>query len=257
MAVNNTLQPARAAQNKPVEVTYKAGGADVKLTFGMIKKYLVTGNPESVTEQELMMFMSLCKYQGLNPFLRDAYLIKYGTQAATIVVGKNALEKRAARCERYKGFEAGIIVWTGNGVERRTGTFYLPDEQLVGGWARIYVDGYDKPIETEVSLEEYIGRKKDGTVNSQWATKPATMIRKVAKAQALREAFPEDMSGMYVAEEVGVDGLDETTIQQPTAENEPVIVQKPVQHPEPIAPPPVEIIADAVPQDDFAALMEG
>ena len=35
--------------------------------------------------------------------------------------------------------------------------------------------------------------------------KPATMIRKVAIVQALREAFPQSMSGMYVAEEMGAE----------------------------------------------------
>ena len=38
-----------------------------------------------------------------------------------------------------------------------------------------------------------------------WATKPATMIRKVALVQALRDAFPNSLSQMYVAEEVQVD----------------------------------------------------
>lgn len=242
MAVQNTLAKS---QKKPVSVTYKAGGADVTLSLGMIKKYLVTGSPENITEQEMMMFMSLCRYQGLNPFVRDAYLIKYGSQPAAIVVGKGALEKRAQRTEKYKGFEAGIIVRTGNGeIEHRTGTFYLPEEEIVGGWAKVYVDGFDNPVEAAVSMQEYIGRKKDGSINSQWATKPATMIRKVAKAQALREAFPEDMAGMYVAEEVGVDGMDEQVIEQPTAGEQaarPEIIDIPAQEE----------------TDDFASIMEG
>lgn len=242
MAIQNTLA---ASQKKPVSVTYKAGGADVTLSLGMIKKYLVTGSPENITEQEMMMFMSLCKYQGLNPFIRDAYLIKYGSQPATIVVGKGALEKRAQRNPKYKGFEAGIIVRTADGeIDRRNGTFYLPEEELVGGWARVYVDGYALPVEAAVSMQEYIGKKRDGTVNSQWSQKPATMIRKVAKAQAIREAFPEDMSGMYVAEEVGVDGLDEQIIEQQeeTSAARPEIIDVPAQEAEP---------------DDFASIMEG
>ena len=53
---------------------------------------------------------------------------------------------------------------------------------------------------------------------SNWASKPATMIRKVALVQALREAFPEDLQGMYSIEESDVPvPLDETPIQQPVA----------------------------------------
>ena len=55
----------------------------------------------------------------------------------------------------------------------------------------------------EVSFDEYAGKKKDGSLNSQWSKKPATMIRKVAAVQALREAFPQSFAGMYVAEEMG------------------------------------------------------
>jgi uncharacterized protein CbrC (UPF0167 family) len=35
-----------------------------------------------------------------------------------------------------------------------------------------------------------------------WKTMPATMIRKVAIVQALREAFPETLSGMYSEDEI-------------------------------------------------------
>lgn len=201
MAVKNTLI---APKVNPLEITYKAGNADVKLSPQTVKNYLVSGDADNVTNQEIVMFINLCKYQGLNPFLREAYLIKYGSQPATIVTGKSAFEKRAARCEKYKGFDAGIIVYReGMGFVERTGTVMMSDETLVGGWAEIYVDGYKKPIKTTVSFDEYAGRKKDGSLNSQWASKPATMIRKVAKVQALREAFPENFEGMYVAEEMG------------------------------------------------------
>ncbi len=203
MAVNNSLVKKKSPDHS---ITFKAGGDDVTLSMETVKNYLVSGDASNVTTQEIVMFINLCKYQGLNPFLREAYLIKYGSQPATIVTGKAAFEKRAARCDRYKGFDAGVIVYSSEkGLENRTGTVVLPDEQLVGGWAEVYVEGYEKPVKSAVSLDEYIGRKKDGTANSQWASKPATMIRKVAKMQALREAFPDNFEGMYSAEELNVD----------------------------------------------------
>lgn len=42
------------------------------------------------------------------------------------------------------------------------------------------------------------------------------MIEKVAKVRALREAFVEDLGGMYEAEEMNVE-LPEQEIEQPTA----------------------------------------
>ena len=64
------------------------------------------------------------------------------------------------------------------------------------------------PIESSVSFDEYVGRKSNGEINSQWKSKPATMIRKVALVQALREAFPDDFSGMYAGEEMGIDDTE-------------------------------------------------
>lgn len=99
-------------------------------------------------------------------------------------------------------------------VVYRNGAFKLKDEELVGGWCSVYVSGYKVPVRSEVSLDEYIGRKKDGTINTQWSSKSATMIRKVAKMQALREAFPDDFQGMYSKEEVESGDIEfsETTL---------------------------------------------
>ncbi|MCQ5063252.1 recombinase RecT, partial [Faecalibacillus intestinalis] len=64
-------------------------------------------------------------------------------------------------------------------------------EELVGGWCEVYRKDRE-PERVEVSLDEYVCKKKDGTVNAQWSGKPATMIRKVAVAQCLREAFTSE-----------------------------------------------------------------
>ena len=220
MAVKNSLVKTQAQKN-PLEIVFKAGEEDVKLSPATVKNYLVSGDAGAVTNQEIVMFMNLCKFQHLNPFLREAYLIKFGSQPATLVVGKTAFEKRAARCENYKGFSAGIVVTDSTGaLEEREGTLVLPDETIVGGWAEVFVSGYEKPVKAVVGFNEYAGRKKDGSLNGQWSSKPATMIRKVAKVQALREAFPEDFAGMYAAEESGVtEPLPEIPVEIPQNDN--------------------------------------
>ena len=182
-------------------VEYEANGEMVKLSPAMIKKYLVSGGG-NVTDGEVMMFLSLCRYQHLNPFLKEAYLIKFGsTDPATIVTGKDVFTKRADANPNYKGKKAGVVVLKKDGsIEEREGTMVLPDEKLVGGWAKVFIKDKE-PEYQSVSFEEYAGRKKDGTLNSQWSKKPATMIRKVAVVQALREAFPDRFQGMNAQEE--------------------------------------------------------
>lgn len=199
--VNNSL----SAKSESKVVEFEVSGEKVKLSPGIIRNYLVSGSG-NVSDQEVVMFLNLCRYQHLNPFLREAYLIKFGNLPATMVIGKETFTKRARRNKDYKGEQAGVCVIKENGeIENRIGALVAPNETLVGGYAKIFVDGYTEPVEMSVSLEEYIGRKQDGTVNAQWKSKPATMIRKVALVQALREAFPEDFAGMYCAEEMDVD----------------------------------------------------
>lgn len=190
-----------AEQKNTGLVEYEANGEMVKLSPTMIKKYLVSGGG-NVTDGEVMMFLSLCRYQHLNPFLKEAYLIKFGsTDPATIVTGKDVFTKRADANPNYKGKKAGVVVLRKDGsIEEREGTMVLPDEKLVGGWAKVFIKDKE-PEYQSVSFEEYAGRKKDGTLNSQWSKKPATMIRKVAVVQALREAFPDRFQGMYAQEE--------------------------------------------------------
>lgn len=214
--IKNTL--SATAENKMVE--YAIGTETVKLSPKIIKDYLVNGNGD-ITDQEAVMFLNLCKYQHINPFLREAYLIKFGSQPATMVVGKDFFVKRARNNPDCKGFVAGIIVIDKEGnVSEREGTFKLPSETLVGGWAKVYVKGFEKPISTSVTVEEYIGTTKDGAPNSNWTKRPATMIRKVALAQALREAFPDNFGGLYTAEELNVDDteLSDTPVEMPKEE---------------------------------------
>lgn len=196
-----TTKTELAEQKNTGLVEYEANGEMVKLSPAMIKKYLVSGGG-NVTDGEVMMFLSLCRYQHLNPFLKEAYLIKFGsTDPATIVTGKDVFTKRADANPNYKGKKAGVVVLKKDGsIEEREGTMVLPDEKLVGGWAKVFIKDKE-PEYQSVSFEEYAGRKKDGTLNSQWSKKPATMIRKVAVVQALREAFPDRFQGMYAQEE--------------------------------------------------------
>ena len=184
-------------------VEFEVEGQKIKLTPSIVQQYIV-GTNAKITLQEFKLFTELCKVRKLNPFLREAYLIKYkeGTPAQ-LVVGKDAILKRAVLNPNYDGMESGIIIKKDDGkVEERQGTFKLEDEQLVGGWARVYRKDWSHPTYSSVSFNEVAQKTGQGQLNSNWANKGATMVEKVAKVRALRETFVEDLSGMYEAEEV-------------------------------------------------------
>lgn len=197
-------------------VKFEVEGQEIKLTKQIVQEYIV-GTDAPITNQEFKLFTELCKVRKLNPFLREAYLIKYkaGTPAQ-LVVGKDAILKRAVLNPNYDGMECGIIVQKEDGsIEERQGTFKLGTEQLVGGWARVFRKDWTHPTYSSVSFNEVAQRKTDGSLNSNWSTKGATMVEKVAKVRALRETFVEDLAGMYEAEE----------IQQDIPQQEPIEVQ--------------------------------
>ena len=207
--------------------TYEANGVQVTLSFDTVKNYLVNGGG-NVSNQELALFIGMCRANSLNPFNRDCYLIKYGSNSpAAMVTAEQVFLKRAQKNPDFDGLEAGVIlveIETGQLIERQ-GTYFDPEnEKLVGGWCKVYKKGKRIPSYESVNLSEYIGRKKDGQVNDQWARRPATMIRKVARVHALKEAFPSDLGGLYSQEEMGDAGdviLDESQVIVPQEAEEP------------------------------------
>lgn len=201
MTVSNSVA---ATKQKESLTVFTTDTGEIKLSNATVKNYLVNGNG-AITDQEAMMFIALCKGQKLNPFIKEAYLIKFGSSPASMVVSKDVFQKRADKNPDYDGKKAGVIVQTADGdIIYRDGAFYKKGiETVVGGWCEVFKKNRTHSERVEVNIDEYIGTKTDGTPNSNWAKRPATMIRKVAVVQALREAFTSDFQGMYIAEEFG------------------------------------------------------
>ena len=172
-----------------------ANNHQVALSVEFVRRYFC----QKATPDEAFGFMRFCEFHQLNPFLRDAYLIKYDSNdAAQMVIGYHVWIQRADADPRYEGFKAGVILQTEAGLERRQGAFYIDGETLLGGWCEVLVQGRE-PTRVEVALKEYDRQR------ALWKTHRATMIQKVATAQAFRFAFPRLFGGAYDQSEVGPD----------------------------------------------------
>ncbi len=183
------------SQGDKGKVTYSVNGQEVALSYGIVRQFLTRGNAK-VSDAEVVQFISLCKFNQLNPFLGEAYLVKYSDRdPASMITSKEALMKRAEASEQYDGFQAGVIVMRNNEPVEIEGSFTLPTDTLMGGWCKVYRKDRKFPAVARVSFQEF------NRGQSTWKGMPGTMIRKVAEAQAFREAFPISLGGMYTVDE--------------------------------------------------------
>ena len=171
-----------------LSVKYKWQDQELTLTKSDVRN-LISTSP-NVTDKEIVLFMKLCQYQQLNPFIREAYLIKYGTTPASLVTGVEVFTKRAENSPDFDG-----IIRTNN---------YSDTDDRNKWWSQVDVHRKNlaKPITTRVYYEEYVGTDKYGKVTKMWRNKARTMLDKVALMQGLRLAFPTALGGLYEENEL-------------------------------------------------------
>lgn len=207
LAKQQKAQVIEPSKIKAVPIT-TAGGSTVMIRAEDLPLFVEGAG--SVSQKEIVSFMMMCQVWNVNPYMKEAYLIKYGSSPASMIVAEKVYEQRADSQPGYRGMKYGVIFEDADGNEQKREGKRINKrrgEVLVGAWAEVYREGRETTY-TEIDFDEYVGKKKDGTVNSQWAGKPATMLCKCVKAAALRDAYPNAFAGMYIAEEMGAAGSE-------------------------------------------------
>ena len=201
---NATGKELTKAEQNALVVSYDVLGTHVELDLDFVKRYLVRGNANLVSDQEVVFFMNTCRQQKLNPTVQgEVYLIKYSKDdPAQMVVGKDAYLRRAFDHPDYICKQDGITVKRGNQIVQKEGCCPYPGEELIGGWCKVFFmrQGKERTAYKEVSLAEYNKNM------ANWKSKPATMINKVAISQCVRDAFPKDFEGIYSEDEMIASG---------------------------------------------------
>lgn len=187
------------SQNKEIMIRYMIGDTEVKLTPAIVQEYILGSNSGKITLPEFKFFCEMARSRGLNPFTREIFALKYGNSPITIIVSKQAILKRATTHPKFNGLLSGIFVKNSEGkIEKRDGGILLDDEILVGSWCEVFRKDWDKPMYCSCSMNE-INQEK----NPSWKKMPVTMAIKTATVRACRDAFPEDLGGLYVQDEIG------------------------------------------------------
>lgn len=134
----------------------------------------------NLQENHKKQFVDICCAYGLNPIKKEVYGIPYGDKF-NIIVGYEVYIKNAERSGKLNGWKVEIV---GSGKDMK---------------AVITINRKDwtSPFVHEVYFEEY------NTGKSLWASKPRTMLKKVAIAQGFRMCFSEILGGIpYTADEL-------------------------------------------------------
>jgi len=177
----------------------------ITLTLERAKHFLATPTKSGKlpTKRDLVNFLQTCATRRLNPWTRDAFLIGYDDKSGArfeTIVAYQALAKRAEFHAQFDGIDSGIIVQRLVDDEPKTiellGSFASNGDVLVGAWARVH-----RKDRAHMACSK-INRKAFDKGHGRWRIDPHGMLEKCAKAAAMREAFPSDIGGMYVAEEL-------------------------------------------------------
>lgn len=153
-----------------------------------------------LNDLEFKAFVGLGKASGLNPFLREIWSIKYADNApAQIFIARDGYRKAAQKNPDYDYHQADAV-YSNDNYRVRQGEiehdYNLVDRgKLIGAYCLVKRKSSSRPMHVFVDINEY------NTNRSVWKEKPATMIKKVAEAQALRSAFQEQFGGTYSEDE--------------------------------------------------------
>lgn len=172
----------------------------------LIKRQIAQG----ATDDELDLFIEVCKGTGLNPFMKQIYAIKRGDKM-TIQTGIDGYRLLAARTGELAGIDDAAY---------DTEDESHPGRASVTVWR--FMQGQRVPFTATARWREYSAE------NSMWKKMPYLMLAKCAEALALRKAFPAELSGVYTAEE-----MSQADTPQPTR----YVEQAPRQE---LSEPPVE-----------------
>jgi phage recombination protein Bet len=177
--------------------------------------------PVSATQAEFEFFIAWCRRTGLDPFVKQAYLIERwdaqtNTRRHEPMAAEQGMAAKADAEPDYRGMKSGVV-YAGDkfGVDEESQKVthtWSPEDRLKGGmkilgaWAHGRRDGREVEI-TYLTLSSRIALKKDGSPTRFWANDPAGQLRKCARADQYRRLYPNLFAGVYIdAEMRNLDG---------------------------------------------------
>ncbi len=163
-------------------------------TLDLIKRTVAKNS----TDEELRLFLYQAKRTGLDPLSRQIHFVKRWDSLAkrevgAVQTGIDGFRLIASRTGRYRPDEEAPV-------------YTMDGDRLISAKVKVNVyhpeSGSWFPVTGEAFFQEYCQKRNDGKPNFTWGRMPHVMLSKCAEAIALRKAFPAELSGIYINDEM-------------------------------------------------------
>jgi len=155
---------------------------------------------KGVSDEEFEVFLMACAKTQLDPFMKQIYAVKRkskrpdGSWGETMTI-QTGIDGYRLIAERTGAYAPGPEPTYSLDQEGRliSATAYIKKQTRDGTWHTVSASAF---------MDEYCQKTREGKPMGLWDSMPKTMLSKCAESQALRKAFPGEMSGVYTKEEM-------------------------------------------------------
>ena len=160
---------------------------------------------KGTTDDELKLFIQVCQRTGLDPFARQIYAVvrkdknSDSGKKMSIQTSIDGFRLIGQRSKEYGG-QAGPLWCGSDGVWKDV---WLTKDYPVAAKVGVWRKGFSEPIWGVALWSEFCQVSPwNGEITAMWKSLPTVMLAKCAESQALRRAFPQELSGIYSEEEM-------------------------------------------------------